>query len=111
MSTPSDSQDGDVDPIGWMAVPDKHPVLAEDGEHVAYVAARLGDVRNGRFDGFVIGIDVKLQLDPRLMLEVDQVGDITIEAVHTQLSADAIRALPPYEPDRAWKPRLQQRKR
>lgn len=111
MSTPHDEHEAGADPIGWMTVPDQHPVLSVDGEPVGYVAARLGDVRNGRFDGFVVGIDVKRQLDPRLMLEVDEVGDITVDAVHTTLTADALRALPPYEPDRAWKPRLAKRKR
>lgn len=99
------------DPIAWNVVPDKHPVLDADGTAVAYVAARLGDQSNARFDGFVVGIDVPMQPDPRLHLEADLVDDITVEAVHTSLTAEAIRALPPYVPDQQWAPKLKPRKR
>lgn len=89
------------DPLGWMAVPDQHPVLASDGTVGGYVAARLGDLNNGRFDGFVLGIDVPKQIDPRLMLEAEHVQDITVDAVHTDLTGAELAALPSYEPDRA----------
>ena len=107
----ADDHEHEVDPLGWMAVPDHHPVLAADGAVGGYVAARLGDLSNGRFDGFVIGIDIPKQADPRLMLEAEHVEEITVESVHTNLTVAELAALPPYEPDRAWRPRLKRRKR
>jgi len=101
----------EADPIAWLAVPDKHPVLDSAGKPAAYVAARLGDPGNGRFDGFVIGIDVPRAVDPRLMLEVEYIGDIDTDGVHTTLTATELAALPEYEPDQSWQPRLKRRKR
>jgi hypothetical protein len=103
--------ENEPDPLGWMAVPDKHPVLASDGSQAGYVVTRLGDLQNGRFDGFVVGIDVPRQIDPRVHLEVDDVEEITTAAVTTNLTVEEIAALPNYEPDRAWQPRLSRRKR
>ena len=89
-------------PIAWMVLPERHPVLSRDGEAVGYGAAALGDMGNGRFDGIVVGIDVPHARDPRLMLEVAQIDRLTTDGVHTNLGADEIRALPAFASDQAW---------
>jgi hypothetical protein len=95
--------DDEPHPLSWMALPERHPVLSADGEAVGYGASALGDLRNGRFDGIVVGIEARGR-DSRLMLEVAQIDELLSDGIHTNLTADEIRALPPFQRDRVWKP-------
>lgn len=96
--------DDAADPLSWLVLPDRHPVLSNGGEAVGYAASVLGDQSNGRFDGIVVGIDERFKVDDRLMLEVDQIDELLVDGVHTTLSAEEIRALPAYVKDENWTP-------
>lgn len=90
------------DPLSWMVLPGRHPVLAKDGTEAGYAAAVLGDQENGRFDGVVVGIDRRAARDPRLMLEVDQIVELDTAGIHTSLTVAEIEALPTYTADSVW---------
>jgi hypothetical protein len=96
--------DTSADPLSWLVLPERHPVLASDGEVVGYAASVLGDQSSGRFDGIVVGIDERFKVDAKLLLEADQIEDLLTDGIHTKLTADEIRALPEYSPDEAWSP-------
>ena len=96
------------DGYSWMVLPDRHPVLASDGEVVGYAVAVLGE-DNGRFDGVVVGIDLRLAADPQLLLEVDNIVALGHEGIRTDLSADALRQLPEYMRDTVWHPSRKRR--
>ncbi len=91
------------DPLSWMVLPERHPVLSRDGQAVGYAAAVLGDENNGRFDGIVVGIDERFTADDQLMLEADQIEDLNTDGVVTTLSAEEILGLPEYEADQSWR--------
>lgn len=93
----------EAEPLSWMVLPDRHPVLAKGGEVAGYALAALGDQSNGRFDGIVVGIDRKMERDPQLMLEVDHIDALDTHGIHTNLSVAEIEGLPEYAPDQLWK--------
>ncbi len=90
------------EPLSWLVLPERHPVLSSDGEAIGYAASVLGDQSNGRFDGIVVGIHERFAVDDKLLLEADQIDDLLSDGIHTMLTADEIRALPEYEPDQTW---------
>lgn len=94
----------DAPQIAWMVIPERHPVIGADETEIGYVAAVLGDHGNGRFDGVVMGIDVPLAKDPRLLVEVDQIVALNEKAIITNLSATDVKQLPTYEKQVVWQP-------
>jgi hypothetical protein len=93
-------EQADDSPIAWMAILEDTPVYSSGGEEVGVVSEVLGSEDSDIFHGVVFRHGV---LRSHHMIPAESVTRITARRVDTALSADAIRALPPYREEDSYK--------
>jgi hypothetical protein len=79
--------------IAWLAMPEKAPVVGQDGEEIGRAEAVLGDEGDDIFHGIV----VKLARGGRKVeVRAERILKITTRRVYTDLSADELDGLPEF---------------
>ncbi|HEY4227311.1 MAG TPA: hypothetical protein VGM49_03160 [Candidatus Limnocylindrales bacterium] len=81
------------DPVGWRHVTYGSPVLSSDGTTVGTVHEILGSDAEDIFHG----VRARLASKRDVMVSADDVTGLTTDAVSTDLSREAIDALPTYD--------------
>jgi hypothetical protein len=83
--------------VAWPAMPYRAPVIAADGSQIGTAESLLGDENEDIFHGIVI----KRQADGKLVeIAAKHIERITTKHVITDLSADDVTNLPPYQEER-----------
>lgn len=87
-------------PVAWIAVLADTPVLTVGGDEVGTVAEVLGSEAEDIFHGIVLRHGI---LGHEVMIPAQNVTAITNKRITTDLSAEAVRALPQYVPEETFK--------
>jgi uncharacterized protein YrrD len=94
----SDSQEEER-PLAWIAVLEHTPVFASDGERVGTVSEVVGAEDDDIFHGIEVGEGI---LGRVVLIPAEHVTDITNRRIQTDLSSEAVRALPAYKPGESY---------
>jgi uncharacterized protein YrrD len=98
-------------PVSWKAIEKDATVVTSDGDEAGHVVEVVGDPSVDIFTGLVVKAGV---LDEKRYLPAERVTGIWPQRVEVDVSADELKALPPYEepvverlePDRGFFTRL-----
>jgi hypothetical protein len=84
-------------PLAWRAMPYRAPVLTADGSTIGSAESLLGDDGEDIFHGLA----VRRQRDGKLVeVAAARITRITAKGVLTDLVADEVHGLPPYQEER-----------
>lgn len=91
---------GDERPLAWKAILENTPVHSANGEEIGTVAEVLGSEATDIFHGLVVHTGL---LGKDIMVPAAEVRSITNVHIETDLTAEAIRDLPPFQPEESFK--------
>jgi len=93
-------QPDDEQPLAWKAILEATPVHAADGGKIGTIVEVLGAENEDIFHGIVVGAGA---LAAETMIPAEKVTRITNRRIEVSLTAEEIRALPPYVPEESYK--------
>jgi hypothetical protein len=86
-------------PLAWTAVLERTPVFAVDGQQVGTVGEVVGSEDDDIFHGIEVGEGI---LGRVVLIPAQNVTEITDRRIATNLTAEAVRALPAYKPGESF---------
>jgi hypothetical protein len=94
------SGDPEERPLAWTAILARTPVFASDGTQVGVAQEVIGSEGDDIFHGVEVA---EGPLGHNVLIPAERVKSITTSRISTDMSAEAIRQLPPYQPEESYR--------